>query len=158
MTTKTETEIVMDTSVLLDILVRSRPRHRFAKLIGAYLIENGVKVMVPMHGMFEIRAAMLNAKMQAADKGERLPLNEDIGESTPLNIHPVAIDDAFFAKYFDAKIPYLNGGNYPYVALAKAEGLILLTEDAEQYQAAMLCGVQVYNEIDFRDKCIAKLG
>jgi len=44
-----EIEIVVDTSVILDILVTSRPGHRFGKLIGVYLIDNDIRITVPMN-------------------------------------------------------------------------------------------------------------
>lgn len=152
-----ETELVIDTSVILDIVLRTRPRHKFAKLIGAYLIDNGIKVKVPMHAMFEIRSAMMNVKMLAKEKGEAIQFNEDIGEDTPLKIEPVSIDSAFFQKYFDAQIPHLEAGDQIFVALAKVDGLVLLTEDLSQYKAAKAAGVKVYNEIEFRETCISKL-
>jgi predicted nucleic acid-binding protein len=151
-----ETEIVIDTGALLDILVRTRPRHKFAKLVGVHLIENGIRVKVPMHAMFELRVALMSAKTQAAESGEAVQFNEDIGESTPLKIDPVPIDAGFFQKYFQAEIPYLKAGDYPFVALAKVDGLILLTEDVNQYQAAEKIGVNVYTLAEFRETCIAK--
>jgi predicted nucleic acid-binding protein len=153
-----EKEIVIDASVLLDIVVRTRPRHKFAKLIGAYLIDNGIRIKVPMHALFDIRSAMLFAKTEAMEKGETVQINEDIGETTPLNLDPVPVDDHFFRKYYDPAIPYLKAGDYVYVALAKVDGLILLTEDAAQYKAAKKAGVNVFNAEEFRETCIAKLG
>ena len=149
-------EIVVDAGILLDIVVRTRPRHKFAKLIGVYLIDNGIRIKVPMHAMFEIKAAMKDAKMQAETKGEAVQINEDISEMTPLNFDPVPIDGAFFSKYSDAGIPYLKAGDYLYVALAKVDGLILLTEDQAQYDAAVTAGVRVYTAMEFRKMCASE--
>ena len=155
--TAMEKAIVIDTSILLDIIIRTRPRHKFAKLIGAYLIEQGIKVRVPMPALFEIRSAMLHAKLEAEENGEAVQLNEDISDSTPLIYDTVPIDQAFFEKYFDAGIPCLKAGDYLYVALAKADGLVLLTEDPAQYEAAGKAGVEVYTAVEYREFCLERL-
>ncbi len=150
-------EIVVDTSVILDILVTSRPGHKFGKLIGVYLIDNGIKIKVPMHAMFEIKSGLLHAKKAAVDQGASLKLNEDISESTPLQYDFLPIDTAFFAKYFDAELPYIKAGDYMNVAVAKVDGLILLTEDPAQYTAALTAGVTVYTCEEFRKICLNAL-
>jgi predicted nucleic acid-binding protein len=147
-------EIVADTSAILDIIIRSRPRHKFAKAVGMYLIDNQVKVTVPMHALFEIRSAILNAKLGAAESQVPIQINEDISESTPLFYNPIPIDDKFFNKYFIAEISDLKAGDYMYVALAKVEKLDFLTEDIGQYNAAKLAGVAVYNLEEYRAKII----
>lgn len=150
-------EIVVDTSVILDILVTSRPGHKYGKLIGVYLIDNGIKIKVPMHAMFEIKAGLLEAKKAAAARGEPLKLNEDISESTPLQYDFLPIDNAFFAKYFDAELPHIKAGDYMNVAVAKVHGLILLTEDSAQYTTALTAGVTVHTCEEFRKICLNAL-
>ncbi len=152
-----EKEILVDASVILDILVASRPGHKFGKLIGVYLIENGVQITAPMHVMFEIKSGLLDAERDAEAKGESLHLNEDVSESTPLKYNFIPIDYAFFGKCFDIGLPHMKAGDYMNVALAKADGLILLTEDPAQYAAARAAGVTVYNSEEFRNTCLELL-
>jgi hypothetical protein len=149
-----EKEIVVDTGILLDILLRSRPRHKFAKRIGAYLVDHGIRIKVPMHALFEIKSAMLEEQWDARIKGESIPLNEDISEHTPLNYHPVAIDEGFFRKYFHADITGLKAGDYPFVAMAKGDGLALVTDELPQYAAAKAAGVRVYTGEEYRAHCL----
>jgi predicted nucleic acid-binding protein len=150
-------EIVIDTSIILDILLTSRPGHRFGKLIGVYLIDNGVRITVPLHAMFEIKSALLHAKHDAAAKGGEIRINEDVSESTPLQYNFIPIDNAFFEKYFDAELPHIKAGDYMNVALAKADGLTLLTDDPVQYDAAKEAGVKVHNSEEFRKICLTSL-
>ncbi len=152
-----EKEIVVDTSVILDILVTTRPGHRFGKLIGVYLIDNGVKISVPMHALFEIRSGLLHAKKDANALGSHFTLNEDVSESTPLQYNFIPIDQAFFAKYFDPALPHIKAGDYMNVAYAKVNDLTLLTDDPTQYAAAVQVGVKVYNSEEFRKKCLISL-
>ena len=152
-----EKEIIIDASVILDILVASRPGHKFGKLIGVYLIENGVQITAPMHVMFEIKSGLLEAEHDAEANGESLHLNEDVSESTPLKYNFIPIDNAFFEKCFDMELPHMKAGDYMNVALAKAEGLILLTEDPVQYAAARAAGVTVHNPMEFRKTCLESL-
>lgn len=147
-------ELVADTSAILDIIIRSRPRHKYAKAVGMYLIDNKIKVTVPMHALFEIRSAILSAKRGAAESLVPVQINEDISESTPLLYNPVPIDDAFFNKYFVEGIPCLKAGDYMYVALAMVEKLDFLTEDPRQYEAAKKAGVSVYSMEEYREKII----
>lgn len=152
-----EKEIVVDTSVILDILVTSRPGHRFGKLIGVYLIDNDIRITVPMHALFEIKSGLLEAKKEAVAQGRMLMLNEDVSESTPLKYNFIPIDNPFFDKYFDVELPHIKAGDYMYVALAKVNGLTLLTEDPTQYAVAKEAGVKVYNSEEFRKICLIAL-
>lgn len=152
-----EKEIVVDTKVILDILVTSRPGHRFGKLIGVYLIDNAIRITVPMHAMFEIKSGLLEAKQEAKIKGESLQLNEDISESTPLQYNFIPIDRAFFEKYFDPELPHIQAGDYMNLALAKHDALTLLTDDPNQYALAKTSGIKVYNSEEFRKICLAAL-
>jgi predicted nucleic acid-binding protein len=150
-------EIVVDTSVILDILVTSRPGHRFGKLIGVYLIDNGVRITVPMHALFEIKSGVLEAKREAIAKGGTLQINEDVSESTPLKYNFIPVDNAFFEKYFLPELPHIKAGDYMFIALAKVDGLTLLTDDAAQYAIAKEAGVTVYNSEEFRKICLVSL-
>ena len=150
-------EIVVDTSVILDILVTTRPGHRFAKLIGVYLIDNDIRITVPLHALFEIKSGLLEAKKDASAIGDELKLNEDVSEGTPLKYNFLPIDTAFFDKYFDAELPHIKAGDYMYVTVAKNNGLTLLTEDSTQYAVAKEAGVTVYNIEEFRKICLSAL-
>jgi predicted nucleic acid-binding protein len=152
-----EKEIVIDTGVILDILVTSRPGHKFGKLIGVYLVDNGIRITVPMHAMFEIKSGLLHAKEIAKVHGGELQLNEDVSETTPLQYNFIPIDQAFFDKYFDAELPHIKAGDYMNVALAKANGLTLVTGDPDQYATAKEAGVKTFNAEEFRIHCLASL-
>lgn len=150
-------EIVVDSKIILDILVTSRPGHRYGKLIGMYLIDQRVRITVPMHIMFEIKSGLLEAKQAAKIKGQTLQLNEDISDSTPLQYNFIPIDQIFFDKYFDPELPSLKAGDYLNLALAKHDAIPLLTDDPDQYATARSAGIKVYNSEEFRNICLAAL-
>lgn len=152
-----QNEIVIDTAIILDILVTSRPRHKFGKLIGMYLIDKGICICVPLSSLFEIKSGLLAAKQEAQIKGGTFIINEDISEATPLQYHFIPIDQDFFEKYFLPELPHLKASDYMNVALAKKNNLRFITEDADQYAAAVQTGVKVFTSEEFRNICLDAL-
>lgn len=142
MAKKPPSHVMADTSVMVDIVLTSRPRHADGDKLRAYLKANNLRLRFPMHGMFELGAALHNEKIGA--KGAKLPFNQNMPEASPLEADPIAVDQAFFAKYFDPGLPYLKGGDLIFVAMAKKDGAVLITEDTKQYDAAKAAGVEVY--------------
>ena len=141
------TSLVMDTGVIVDIFLETRPRHAEAKRLGSFLIERNISAKLPMHGFFELTCALKNEGMTSPIRVQR-----SITEEAPLQIQPISIDQAFFNKYFDPTIPYLKAGDLIFVTLAKGDNSILITEDNNQYKVAKLAGVEVYRVKEFLDK------
>jgi predicted nucleic acid-binding protein len=135
--------VVLDTSVLVDIFLTSNPRHAKASGMKRLIASAGLKVRLPAHGMFELAAAMKQQKISA--NGRALVFNPAISEADPLHIEPVAVDEKFFEDYFSVDLPYLKGGDLIFVALAKGDGIDLVTEDKKQYAAAKQAGVSVFD-------------
>lgn len=143
--------IVIDTSVIIDIFLSSRPRHSEAIKIGLFLTKSQIRIKLPMHAMFEISCAFRNIKMTG-------PFEESkkITETNPILLDTIAIDDAFFSKYFDTTIPYIKAGDFIFIALAKGDNAILITEDNKQFDAAKEAGINVYRIESFIDKFIGQ--
>jgi predicted nucleic acid-binding protein len=139
--------LVIDTGVLVDIFLETRPRHTEAKKIGKYVAENRIRVKLPMHRMFELTCAIRNEGMSSPIKIQRT-----ITEDAPLHFEAINIDEGFFSKYFDPDIPYLKAGDLIFVSLAKGDGANLITEDNNQYKVAKAAGVKVYRIKEFIDE------
>ena len=140
----TDTRIVIDTSVVLDIMLATRSRHSDAKEIGKYIINSGLKVRMPMRGMFEIMCATVNVKIDAISKDQELKGTDAVTEEKPLSFDPVPIDMQFLNDYFDPSIPYIKASDLIFISLAKREGAALITEDDKMYNVAKESNVNVY--------------
>lgn len=143
-------DIIIDTSVLTDIVLTTGPRHSDAKELGKYLNENQVIIRVPMHALFEVSSALKNEKMLSSP--QKLQFWNELSEESPLRVKPVPIDEAFFKKYHSPDLPYMRAGDLIFVAMAKVDGAILITEDDAQYKKAKDFDVNAYRIRQFLDE------
>lgn len=133
--------IVIDTCVMVDMAVTSRPRHARAAALHAKLQERQVPAEMPMHAFFELQHA-LKSELRAGGKLAKSVLTE----SRPLSFTPVAIDEAFVRTYLVAlpdSFPPVRAGDLIFLALALGRKATLLTEDKELYGHAKAAGVDV---------------
>lgn len=137
--------IVLDTNVMIDMVLESRPRHSLAVRLGKYLVGNDVCVRMPLHALLEIQAAIAQEKIGARPlRPGSFPM-----EGQPLRTDLVPIDLRFVERYSDPAIPYLRSGDFPFVAIAKVDVLPLITEDEKQREAAVRAGVAAYSIADY---------
>lgn len=104
-----------------------------------------------MHCFFEIRSAVIFEKMQALEKKQELKGNESITETSPLDIDFMPIDWDFVNRYDDPSTPYLKASDLIFVAMAKGDNVILISEDNKQYKVAKSAGVKIYRIQEFLD-------
>jgi len=132
---------------MVDIVLTGRPRHAEAERLRLWLKARGIRIRMPMHALFELAAAMRQEKIAAA--GAKLRFNPGMTEASPFGTDPIPIDDEFFAKYFEPSLPYLKGGDLIFVAMAKKDEAVLVTEDTKQLKAAKQAGVAAYDISEF---------
>lgn len=147
-------DIIIDTSVLVDIFVTTRSRHSDAKELGKYLIDNQLTIRIPWHAVFEFASALESEKIVSSR--QRLELWPELDEATPLVFDPVPIDGDFVMKYYSRDLPYMKAGDSIFVAMARVDGAILITEDSEQYKKAQAVGVDTYRIGEFLDKFLKR--
>ena len=134
-------ELVVDASVLVDIWVKSRPRHQIANQLASHIKRNNINVIIPMHAILELKCAIDNER-QLPGKGD---LSNDIfNKNEPLKVTTISIDQPFINNYFDLSIPYIKAGDLPYILIAKKKKCSLLTEDNKQYKIALSAGVNAF--------------
>jgi predicted nucleic acid-binding protein len=136
--------IVIDSSVLVRIFDEAEDGHGQAVKIGHYLVDNGIRVRIPYHALFEV-----SSTFKRKNQSGSLKAYQGIAEMNPLLVDPVPVDEAFFSRYFDASLPYLKAGDSLFLAMAKKDSAILITEDKQQYAAAQSVGVQVFRVEEF---------
>lgn len=94
---------------------------------------------MPAHALFEVAAAVRQEARRGASDEHLFHT-----EANPLDIDSVVIDDAFFARAYSPDLPYLKGGDMIFMALARLEGLPLVTEDQKLLLRSRDAGVVSY--------------
>ena len=135
--------IIVDTSVIVDMFLTTSSRHPDAKKILKYLNETQKPVRIPMFALFEIHSALQNIKINL--KSGKLKFYGEIS----LDLEPIPIDQDFIKKYLIKDLPYLKAADLIFVAMAKVDGCILITEDKEQYNKSKSFGVKSYRIEEF---------
>ena len=138
-------EIVLDASVLSDIFIKSRKRHKLAMGLAKYIKTHRIKVTIPMHAILELKCAIDNERLIQG----RGKLAEIFPQSNPLEINIIAIDEEFIHKYYDLDIPYIKAGDLIYILIAKKHHAILITEDKKQAKVAKSINVETYDIEEF---------
>lgn len=141
--------VVIDTTFLVDLYLCSRPRHIPALEAARLLKAKGAKVVAPFHSMFEVRSAITNEKEVSSTTGK--PFTPCL-EANEFSYEGLPIDKGFVANYFSDTLPYLKGADSMYLAVAKKEAAILLTNDIKLIKAAKKCGVDVLTPQEFVER------
>jgi predicted nucleic acid-binding protein len=136
--------IIIDSSVLVRVFDEAEDGHSEAMKLGHYLVDNGIRVRIPYHALFEV-----SSTFKRRNQSGTLKAYQGIAAANPLLLDPVPVDEAFFSRYFDASLPYLKAGDSLFLAMAKKDSAILITEDKQQYAAAQSVAVQVFRIEEF---------
>lgn len=84
-----------------------------------------------MHALFELSAAAKQEKLALG--GSKLRFSETFTPDDGFRIEPVTMDEAFLNKYTLLDLPYLKSSDLIFVAMAKVDGDILITEDESNF-------------------------
>jgi len=134
-------KVVLDSCVVVDMFMVTRQRHPQAKQLQHELAKTGITVRIPSFSLFEISHAirqekrLSNGKLIDGAEGE---------EQSGLSVNLVPIDEAFVHKHLDVTLPEMRAGDLTFAALAKGDGLPLVTEDAPLSKAAKAAGIRVF--------------
>ena len=136
--------VVVDTSVLVNVALESSSFHEEGMRLHAFIKENKIEIMMPMHGMFEVACAMAHSKLSG-----NLIIDKSLNEENGWVFIPVPIDESFFKKYFSPELPYIRAGDFIFMAYAKGENIPLITRDQKLSAKAKEAGGEVYEPIEF---------
>ncbi|MFA4930396.1 MAG: PIN domain-containing protein [Patescibacteria group bacterium] len=131
--------IVVDTCVLLDIFFKNRSRHSKAKKIGEYAIENNITITVTLFSIFEFSSGSKQERHNGSTE------YKGINEKNALKLNALDINQEFFRKYFNAKLPYIKAGDCLLLSIAYKDKIPLITEDNHLYKKAKELNLEVYN-------------
>lgn len=139
--------VVVDTPVLLDMALESRPRHGQARVLGEYLIAHDIGVTIPMTAFFELHAAARNEHMEGRSGKFVFP-----SEEHPLLVDAVPIDEAFVTTYLDDTLPYVRAGDLLFLSIAAHDKLALVTEDRTLHARATEGGIEAFTIDEFTER------
>ncbi|MFH1231814.1 MAG: PIN domain-containing protein [Planctomycetota bacterium] len=143
-------EVILDASVLADIFIKSRPRHKTGCLLSDYIKREKTLVTVPYHAILEVKCAIDNERLNP-NRGE---VSKVFTEESPLNLNAIPIDKNFLQKYFILNMPYIKTNDLIYILIAKKRKCPLITEDKTQAKIAKSVNVAVYTMKDFLDRLL----
>ena len=127
-------KVVVDTCVIVDMLVASRPRHKQADLLRRLFSERKIRARIPYFAIFEISHALRQEKRLSEAK---FLADEEI----PAELVPV--DREFLKAYFDETLPEMRAGDLVFASMAHVDKLPLVTEDAGLAKSARAAGIDV---------------
>jgi predicted nucleic acid-binding protein len=133
--------IVLDTCVLVDMFMSTRPRHATASRLHTEMVQNGLVARIPAFALFEVWHAIHQEKRL---NGGKLLSKGNIGLANGLTFDLVPVDESFTKNFLDLDLPEIRAGDLVFAALAKGEGLPLVTEDESFRKKAQDTGIQVY--------------
>lgn len=133
--------IVIDTCVLVDIFISTRPRHAVAVELQKLIRQKSIAVRLPAFALFELHHAIRQERRQ---NGGILVQEENSGWQSTLPVELVSIDEAFIEQHLTLDLPEVRAGDLVFLALAKGESLSLVTEDVTFKIQAVKAGVSVF--------------
>ena len=142
---------VIDTSVLLDLQMVSRPRHPAAAPLIDLIRSGQIEALAPFHSLFEMTAAIKNQKFSSA-----VQFNATIGWKNPLRVQYIPVDQSFFDKYFTLDVPYAKAGDLLFLLLARGEKVPLITEDEALRKKAIDAGIEACGSKEFLENHFRK--
>jgi len=140
-------KIIIDTCVILDIIITSRPRHKMAQKLYNRILKGNVTLQAPFIAKFEISSGWKQEKLESFVKPTKI-----ISLKNPMKIQFVPIDQNFFERYFDLQIPYSKASDLLFISMAKKENVPLLCEDKKMIKTAKTIKIDVYTIKDLLQK------
>ena len=119
-------ELVIDTCVLVDMFISTRPRHVRARRLREEIVQKVTPVLIPAFAMFELSHALRQDLRQNEGK---FAVCYGLGHENGLTLELVPTDTDFIKRSLALELPELRAGDLIFAALAKGRGLTLVTED-----------------------------
>lgn len=139
--------VVIDTSVLTDFALETAARHGESLELIEALAARGVRVVVPFHAAIELMCTL--RRSVRFESGRQSPHAAKIPGTLQLKLHAVPIDSEFLDRYPTTDLPQLKAGDLLFLALARAGGVPLVTEDQELHGKAQKIGVKSFRTAEY---------
>ena len=134
-------KLVLDASVLVDAYQPRSLNHSHARALVKILVDQKIVCVMPMHGLYEIGAAMRRRSSEIDWNGLRTVATE----ANPLHMEAVSIDQEFVKAHPQDGMPALRAGDLIYFVVALARRLPIVTHDREIKTASLAHSVDCYS-------------
>lgn len=131
--------LIIDSCVIIEAFDGSSEYHSSAVKLIESAKSNSYKMIMPMHGFFEVKCAV-----QRLTECEGKTISTPYTKVGDLPIVTQAIDEKFIVDYSDVDVPYAKAGDYIFLIMAKKLGLPLVTRDSDMIKRSKKCGINVY--------------
>ncbi len=118
--------IVIDSSVLFDMIFVNSLRHEVAKKLHRKLKQKSVMLRTPFHAFFELHAAIKQERLKGPGY-----LSDELTEDNGIQLFPEPIDEKFLNTALNLTLPYIKGSDFIFLCFAARDQLPLLTEDVK---------------------------
>ena len=132
--------VIIDACIIIDAIHSGAENHDEAHKLLERVKKENYKIVMPMHGFFEIQSTFKRISRIEGLKVE----SKYNSELKAIKITPVAIDKKFIENYYDVEVPYAKAGDTIYMVIAKKLGLPLITRDNKMYKVAKEAGINVF--------------
>ena len=139
--------VIVDASVLVDFVLENSPRHNGAVRLFTFLLKHQIRVRIPFHAAFEHMSAI--RRNVWFEDGQQAPHARQDNQGLQVQLFAVPIDNAFIERYPTVGLPYMKAGDLLYLAMAKADGAPLITEDQELYDKAQKAGITTFKVSEY---------
>jgi len=129
---------IVDSCVVVDAFDTSSDWHASAHTFLESARAADCRLVMPMHGVFEVKCAM--HRIVHVEKRKVSPPYKAF--ESALHIIPQPIDHKFMEQYSGVDVPYAKAGDTIYLVMAKRLGLRLVTRDGPMLEKALSCGIR----------------
>ena len=141
-------KLIVDTCVFIDAFDEQSENYATSFKLLEYLTIKNELISMPAHGWFEVQCTLQRLINEKKFKG---PV---INGKMNYPIQLIHIDKSFILKYSMTDIPYIKGGDYIFIAVAKKNDLPLVTSDNKMIQVCKQCDVQVFTPSEYLEERI----
>ncbi len=131
---------LLDACVMMDALLRFRPRHNSALAFVRELAARKATVYIPAHAYAEYVVTCFIHFKNEPGKLVGQPILPSMFPNLPL--HVIAIDEKLISKILVSPLPDLKGSDMLYFLIARYDNLTLVTEDKRLRNVSTSGGVR----------------
>ncbi len=132
-------KVLVDSCVFVSAFDPDSHTHAESLALLEYLRAKGRPITMPAHAWFEVQCSL----QKLTDEGRFVGPTFQGQMNYPVEL--IHIDHDFILRYRMAAIPYIKAGDHIFLAIAKVDGLPLITSDAKMISVAKRCGVKVFH-------------
>ncbi len=132
-------KVLVDSCVFVNAFDPNSHTHIESLALLEYLRAKGRAITMPAHAWFEVQCSL----QKLTEEGRFVGPAFEGQMNYPIEL--IHIDKEFILRYRMADIPYIKAGDHIFLAIAKLDGLPLITSDEKMISVARQCGVKVFH-------------